>query len=376
MVAIVWSLWPTTWSAGMALWAGLAALVAVVGLGILLSAPVRMRPDQIKEREAPGHVGPPVWNWRAVGLLCLVAGWAVLSLGLSTPVRVDTSVQWACHLGGIVCLLVAVVVGLRPRVGSVQLVDRVPRVPTPLAGGIAGPAVASDSIREVTAMTQWLGRLTLEPMQALQRGHTDEAPRNREVLFDLIATDWDRQLARAFRKALRDKSKESLHDFALEPRAWASCVVGQLQRPDTSCSDLGVVLVAQGVRAWIESLTLKELIGHLDLDLGRFGTLVARVASANWPATRVEPDMSVGVVAMGKGMWEALGPGIQAEGVCAVIRCDGGGSDDGISVLRFVQGLSQGWRGFPAIANQQSDQSAPDPARSGQADHRGTAPIP
>jgi hypothetical protein len=250
--------------------------------------------------------------------------------------------------------LAVVAVGLRRRVGSARLVDRVPRVPAPLTGGISGPGCESEPIREVTAVSRWIGRLTLEPMQSLRRGGTAETLRQREVLFDLIATDWDRQLAQAFRKALESRSKQSVRELAQEPKAWASCVVNQLQSPGTSCSDLGVGLVAQGVRAWIDSLTLKELISFLDLDLTRFGSLVTRVAAANWPPTRVEPDMSLGVVAMDEASWEALVPALQAEGVCAVVRFDGNGGTDGITVLRFVQGLAQGWRGFPALPGQEA----------------------
>lgn len=365
VAAIVWSLWPGGWSSAMMLSAGLSALAAVVGLGILLSSPVQIRRDQVKEREAPGHLCPPAWNWWVAGLLCLAGAWGILSLCASAPERVDTSIQWGSHLGGIVCLLAAVVLGRRPRAGSVRLMDRVPSVPEPLAGGITGPGADHDSIREVGAITQWIGRLTLEPDECLLRGGAAETSRNHEVLFDLLATDWDRQLAKAFRKALKTRSHQSLHDLGFEPKAWASCVVGQLENPGTPGSDLAVVFASQVVRAWMDSLTPKELISCLDMDANRFSHLVARIVSANWPATRVEPDMSVGVVAMDKILWEALAPSIQAEGACAVIPIGENGSGDGISVLRFVQGLSQGWRGFPALPGQQGASSQADsvPAR-------------
>ena len=377
VVAIAWSLWSGAWSSAMIVSTGLAALVAIVGLGLLLSAPTRMRREQVKEREAPGHLGPPVWGWRAVGLLCLASAWVVLVLGASVPVRVDASLQWGCHLGGVLCLLAAVAVGLRRGVGLAQLVDRVPRVPAPLAGGISGLGSESEPIREVTAISRWIGRLMLEPVQSLRRGGAAETQRQREVLFDLIAPDWDRQLAQAFRKALESRPKQSLAQLAQEPKAWASCVVGQLQSPGTAGSDLGVGLASQGVRAWIDSLTLKELISHLELDLGRFGSLVARVAAANWPPTRVEPDMSVGVVAMDEASWEALAPALKAEGVCAVVRFDGNGGADGITVLRFVQGLAQGWRGFPALPSQEAGTARTEVAGIRESDNsQGTTHVP
>ena len=73
---------------------------------------------------------------------------------------------------------------------------------------------------------------------------------------------------------------------------------------------------------------------------------------------------------MDKVLWEALAPTIQAEGTCAVIKLDGNGSGDGISVLRFVQGLSQGWRGFPALPGQRGTTSPTGPIPINEVDHR------
>jgi hypothetical protein len=376
LAALTWSLWPGPWPSTMVLSAGLSVFVAIVGLSILLSSPAEIRPDQVKERDAPGHSGPPIWNWRGLGLLCLASGWVILCLFSSVPVRVDTAIQWGCHLGGLFSLMVAVALGLHRRTGSVRLVDHVPSVPEPLTGGISGPAGEGDSIRETTAMTQWIGGLNLEPEQCLLRGRAAERPRDHSVLFDLIATDWDQQLAKAFRKALKSRSNQSLHDLAFEPKAWASCVVGYLQNPTTPSSDLAVLFASQVVRAWMDSLTLKDLVSHLEVDFNRFGQLVTRVASANWPATRVEPDMGTSVVAMDKAVWEALAPLIEAEGATAVIPLDANTSGDGISILRFVQGLTQGWRGFSALPGQDVASGRTEPAHAGEVDTcQGTGQI-
>ena len=378
MGALVWSLWPITWSSAMLLPAGAAALAAVIGLGILLSGPVQVRPDQAWKREAPGHLGPPAWGWRVAGLMGLAAGWGILSLKGVAPVRVDTTIQWGVHLGGLLCFLAAAVLALRPRVGLARPVDPIPKVPEPLSGGISRPESETGSIRELAAMTQWIGRLTLDPEQCLRRGSTGETPRTREVLFDLMAPDWDRQLAEVFRRALKLRSDQSLRDLAFEPRAWASCVVNELRHAGTpQCSDLTVVFISQVVRAWLDSLTLKQLISYLELDLNRFGGLVARVASAHWPAPRVEPDMNIGVVAMDRALWEALAPAIKVHGVSAAVHCDGNGPGDGITVLHFAQGLTQGWRGYPALPGQQSELHLPERADVSELEgQQGTARLP
>jgi len=369
VASLTWSLWPGPWSSTMASGVGVSAFAALVGLSLLLSSPVAIRPDQVKQREAPGHCGPPLWGWRALGLLCLAGGWVALCLLAAAPARVDTPLQWGCHLGGLICLLAAAVIGLHPRVGSVRLVEHVPSVPEPLTGGISGPGGDADSVREVAAMTQWIGGLNLEPEQCLLRGKAAEKPRNRDVLFDLMATDWDQQLAQAFRKTLKSRSNQSLRDLAFETKAWASCVVGYLQKPTAPSDDLAVLFASQVVRAWMDSLTLKELVGDLQVDLARFDQLVARVTAANWPAPRVEPDMGTSVVAMDKAVWDALAPLIEAEGSTAVIPLDAKTSGDGISILRFVQGLRQGWRGFPALPGQDSTSDRTEPAHAGQAEH-------
>jgi len=364
LVALAWSLWPGVWSSTMMLPAGLAALIAIVGLGVLLSGPALIRPDQVKQREAPGHLCPPIWNWRAAGLLSLASAWIVLCLGASAPVRVDTVAQWGCHLGALVCLIAAAVLGLRPRVGSVRLVERIPRTPEPLSGGIAGPTAGNDSIQDIEALAQWIGRLTLEPDQCLLRREASEAPRDHEVLFDLMAANWDRQLADAFRSALKLRSNESLRDLALEPKAWAACITRQLQDPTAHGSDLAVLFSLEVVKAWMDSLTLKDLVAWLDLDLARFGRVAARIASPNWPATRVAPDVSVGVIVVDKSLWDALTPLAQAANAPAIVRLDWSKEGDGVSVLRLVQGLTQGWRGFPAMPGQQCESNGTAPAGS------------
>jgi len=238
-------------------------------------------------------------------------------------------------------------------------------VPEPLVGGIADPVADSDLIREVGAVAQWIGRLTLDPDECLLRGDIGRAPRSHEMLFDLLAPDWDRQLAEAFRKALQSRTGKSLHDLALEPKLWAQCVVGQLQDPSTECSDPAVQFVLEAVRAWMDSLTVKKLVAHLEVDLTRFGHLVARTVSPNWPATRVEPDVNVQVVVVGPSLWEALKPLLRTKDTPAVTQLDRNAQDDGILILRLVQGLARGWRGFPAMPGQSQELCQADPANSG-----------
>jgi hypothetical protein len=134
---------------------------------------------------------------------------------------------------------------------------------------------------------------------------------------------------------------------------------------------LAVIFALEAVNAWMDSLTLKDLVACLDADLVRFNSLVARIASPNWPATRVAPDVSVGVVAAGKALRDVLKPLAQAQRAPTVVELDWNTAGDGVVVLRIVQGLTQGWRGYPALPGQQRELSPSAPARSGESDNRG-----
>lgn len=355
-IALAWSLWPDLWTAASALRTGAAGLLAVIGVSVILTGPVQVRADQPSHKEAPGHISPPFWTWRVFGLLSLASAWLMLSLRTPSPLMGDTSLRWAFHLGGLLLMGGAFVLGLRPRVGRVRLIERIPKVPEPLAGGISVAATESDLVREVSAMVQWIGRLTLDPRQGLLRQGMPDGAQGREVLFDFMAADWDRQLAEAFRHTLRSRMGQSLRDLALEPKAWAQCIVRHLQDPQVQSSDLGVLFTLEVVKVWIESLSVVDLAACLEVDEERLSSLLGRSTSPHWPATRIEPDIKVSVVAVGSSLWEALAPLSRRAAACSVVRRDWDEQTDGVLVLEVVQGLTQGWRGYPALPGQHREQ--------------------
>lgn len=365
VVALAWSLWPDLWTTAMIVRAGAAGLLAIVGISVILTGPVQVRADQPKHQEVPDHLSPPFWAWRAVGLLSLALGWLVLCLRAPGPLQDGASLRWACHLGGLLLVGIAVVTGLRPRVGRIRLIERIPRIPKPIAGGIDVPVVESDLIRDVTAMVQWIDRLILDPRQGLLRHGMPDGTQGHEVLFDFMATDWDRQLAEAFRHTLRTRMGQSLRDLALEPKAWAQCVVRHLRNPHARSCDLGVLFTLEVVKVWVDSLSVADLAGCLEVDSERLAHLLGRSASPNWPGTRVEPDINISVAAVGSALWDALAPLARNEGMFAVVRRDWDAQKDGILVHQIVQGLTQGWRGYPALPSQIREQRRLDGPASG-----------
>ncbi|HNY79266.1 MAG: hypothetical protein RBS72_16490, partial [Sedimentisphaerales bacterium] len=363
-VAVAWSLWPDLWTVATALQSGVAALLAVIGVSVILTGPVQVRADQPKCEEAPDHLCPPFWTWRAFGLLCLASAWLVLCLRAPSPLGTDASLRWGCHGAGLVAIGVAAALALRPRVGRVRLIERIPKVPEPLAGGISIPTRENDLIREVTAMVQWIDRLTLDPRQALLRQGMSDATPGREVLFDLLAADWDRQLAEAFRQTLRSRIGQSLRDLALEPKAWAQCVVRHLQDPQARSSDLGVLFTLEVVKVWVDSLSVADLAACVRPDAERLSHLLDRAAMPNWPAPRVAPEVGISVAAVGSALWGALSPLTRTAGPAAVVRRDWDAQTNDVLILHIVQGLTEGWRGYPALPGQRREPPRLDTADS------------
>jgi hypothetical protein len=372
LAGVTQPLWPDAWTLATRVWAVVLVALAGIGLGCVAGCPNQRRPDQVSQDEAPGHASPPVWWCPAVGLGCLALAWAVLCLGTPAQMAADAIGPWSALVAGLALVAAGVGVGLFPRTGRVVLIDCVARIPQPLRGGIAHPVRERELPRSVAALATWINHLTLDPDRCLERlGATDPRP-VRETLLDFLALDWEGQLARAFRQAIEARAGKSLKTLALQPTLWAECIVRQLQNPQNS-GELASLFALQAVKAWIESRPLSELLSLLDIDLARFGSLVGRLAPPHWPAPRVDPDINVSVIAVGKPLWGVVAPLAQRDGKkgaseegqnvvpshlrtftssssgVSLALLDWDARDDRIVVLRVVQGLAQGWRGLPGM---------------------------
>ncbi len=352
LAGLTWPLWPTEWTSITTVWAVALAVIAGVGAASIVACPSLPHPDQVNRQEAPGHVSPPAWQCRGLGVLCLAVAWVVFCLGLPTSSIPETATPWIVHLIGLAMVAVAVGWALLPRSGFAYFIDRVPKMPQPLAGGIGRPIANHDLGRQVVAIAGWVYRLTLESDPRLGQSQTKSVPRERETLFDFLAPDWEDQLAKAFRLALETRSGKSLIALAQQPVLWAECVTKELQDPRVTCSDLTALFALQAVKAWVESHTLAELLGFVQVDVERFGRLTARLAAPHWPAPRVEPEMSACAIAVAKPLWDVLSMQTQATGTVPVVPLDWDLRSDAIVIVRVVQGLSQGWRGFPGLPGQ------------------------
>jgi hypothetical protein len=109
------------------------------------------------------------------------------------------------------------------------------------------------------------------------------------------------------------------------------------------------------------------LLSYLTLDLARFGSLVGRLAPVHWPIPRAEPDVSTTIIAVGKSLWDALAPLAKIPRAPAVVLLDWDSCDDRIVVLHAVQGLTEGWRGFPGLPGQLHGDAASTQEPSGTA---------
>ena len=352
LASLAWSLRPATWTSLTTVWAIVLAVIAGVGAAAVIRCPSRTHPECVSPEDAPGHVSPPAWRCRAAGVLCLGLAWAVFCLGIPSPTPPQTAFQWFACLAGLVMVGAGVGWALLPRTGRAYLIERVPKMPLPLTGGIGRPARNSGLGQQIAAMTDWIDRLSLEPGPEMDRSRATAVPRDRETLFDFLAADWEEQLAKTFRLALQARSGKSLIALALQPVLWAECITKELQNPRARCHDLTSLFALEAINAWIESHTLAELLGFLQVDIERFGRLTARLASPHWPTARAEPDTSVSVVAVAGPLWDVLEPLAQGADTIPIVPLDWDARSDAIVVMRLVQGLAEGWRGFPGMPGQ------------------------
>ena len=388
LAGVTQPLWPQAWTLATRAWAVVLVALAGFGLACVAGCPNQRRPDQVSMDEAPDHASPPVWWCPAVGLGCLTLAWAVLCLGTPARMAADAVVPWLALALGLSLVTGGVGLGLFPRTGRLVLIDRAARIPQPLAGGIAHPVKERELPRSVAALAAWVNRLTLDPDQCLERfGAADLRPA-RETLLDLLTPDWEGQLARAFRQAIEARAGRSLKTLALQPPLWAECITHQLQNPQEGAGELTSLFALRAVKAWIESHPLSELLSFLDVDLARFGGLVGRLASPHWPAPRVDPDLNVTVIAVGKPLWGVVAPLAQRDGrkagseqdqnvpspglhpfvssssAVSFALLDWDSRDDRIVVVRVVQGLAQGWRGLPGMPGLLQEPCRPSPAQA------------
>lgn len=355
LAGLGWSLAPAEWTPVVIVGAVALAVVSAIGVAFLVGCRAQPHPDRLTDEEAPGHAGPPVWRCRGTALACFALAWTIFCLGAAWPITPAREGLWAIPLGGLLLVGVGVAVMLLPRAGRVRLVDRIARTPVPTRGGIGRPIVENDVDRGLIALAGRINRLALDADQCLLRSEATESLCDRQTLFDFLAADADRQLAEAFRRTLKGRSGTSLRALADRSALWIECIVAELEAPRARCSDLTSLFAFQAVRAWIESQTLPELISMLDVDVCRFGRLAERLAAPHWPASRVEPESGACVIAVGKSLWDVLAPLAKVEGAPAMIPLEWDSESDEVLVLRVVQGLTEGWRGFPGLPGQIAD---------------------
>jgi hypothetical protein len=370
LAGVAWPLWPEVRTAMTLLWAGIVAVTAVVGVLLVAGAPSESRADQVNGEEALDHVAPPIWYNRATGLACLAAAWTTLWLREPLPMVGDVTVAWMTQLAGLLLVAVGIGLALFPRTGRAYLIDLVPKLPQPLLGGVGARVEENELSRRLGAMAAWVNRVALDPALCLQRAKTSDMLRDRETIFDFLAEDWDRQLAEAVRRELKARSEKNLKTLALQPVLWAECITRELRDPRAHCPDLTSLFALQAVNAWMESHTLAELLSFVNVDLARFTRLTSHLASPHWPATRGDPDVNAPVIAVGKPLWDVLGPRALSGGVVPIVPLDWDADAGAIVALRVVQGLAQGWRGFPGLPGQAHERRPAAPAQPASAEGR------
>ena len=371
VAGVTWRLWPGLWALPAVAWTGVLAVITGIGAALVVGCPTEPHPDRANDKEAPGHANPPMLRWRAAGLLCFALVWITLWLRFPAPAVTDMTVPWIAQWAGLLLLAVGVGLASFPRAGRAYLVDRVSKMPQPFTGGIGCQAQDNELSRRVAAMMGWIEQLVLEPEQYQRWSNVTDSRRDRETLFDFLAPDWEGQFAEVVRQELKARSDKTLKALALQPVLWTECVTEEFLDPHAKCADLTSLFALRAVKAWLASHTLAELLSFLRVDVERFRRLTGRLAAPHWPAPRIEPETNASVVVVGKPVWEIIAPLVQPGGGPLLVPLDWDSNACVILALRLVQGLTQGWRGFPGLPGQLLEHRvipppAPEPGTSSE----------
>jgi hypothetical protein len=102
----------------------------------------------------------------------------------------------------------------------------------------------------------------------------------------------------------------------------------------------------------------EDLLAQVHPDPQWFDSFVSRSLSPRWPSTRGAPEVDASVIVVGEALWDLVVPLIEASRKHRLVRSPWQ-DPESIVVVRIVQGLTHGWRGFDAFPY-----SKPEPAKA------------
>jgi len=348
-----WSLW--TYSAAgvgvkVVLLGSLAVVCSVTGAVLMFVSAIKTKWPEgtLDEERAPGLMPPRNPVWFAAGLALLTAAWASLCA------MVDL-LQIAFPMGvlgaGLALAWAAVAVIQFPRYGRINLAYTGLKKPVPPAPLEARSVELPHLAGQVEKLRSWADRMVAasEPVHCAgldwnQAGLDDPLPR-------MFSPHWQSQLAQAFRSDLERQTGKTLEQTIADPANWARSVVESLSETDSVPSNPLYVFCLSYVRRWLEGKPLERILSQLTIERGRLVSAVSASASPRWPQTRDDPEIDASVIAVGKELWDIIAPFMDPDEPHRFVVVDWR-EPYAVAVVRTVQGLSRGWRGYPGLPGQ------------------------
>lgn len=329
---------------------GLAVAGALVG-GVLIhlsSSTVAWSRKVPTAREIPDLSPPRNKPWYVAGLAVLTVAWGVLSLGSGlfrgTP-------NAPALLAGLAAAGLGLSLLQLPRRGSTELSCATPRMPQAPADLEEEVVEGSPLVDEAENLRSWVDRQLSVP----------EPPRSgdlnwcRTSLEDLLpkmfTSQWRRQLAEAFKMDLEIRSENSLRQMADDPGVWVRYLMEGLSNPGLDVANPSEAFWRYYVTRWLEEKPLDHLVSRLTLDRQSLVSAIVANVPPRWPQTREDCDVDASAIAVGKELWDLIMPFAESEDSHQFAAVDWQDRHT-VAVVRIVQGLSRGWRNYPALPGQ------------------------
>jgi hypothetical protein len=326
---------------------GLAAGFGLVSALLIYSSAVAVEwPDGTLEEEQTPDLMPPINRPRFLaGLLALTAAWGafcqtvgVLQATFTSPVLAATLASaWA-----------AAAVVQFPRYRSVDLVCRSLRQPVPAVPLEAKAVEEPGLVGHVQKLRAWVDRLMAVPtseeagsLEWNQAGLEDPLPR-------MFSPDWRNQLARTFRSDLESQTGKTLTQLVADPANWARCLIEAFRDSKLELSNPVHIFCLHHVKQWLQEKPLERVLSQLAVDRERLLLAVNTSVAPRWPQTRDDPEVDSSIIGVGKELWGILSPFAKTDDPHRFIQIDWQ-EPYTVAVVRTVQGLSRGWRGYPGV---------------------------
>ncbi|TET42517.1 MAG: hypothetical protein E3J66_03485 [Dehalococcoidia bacterium] len=328
---------------GLGLVAFYSTLLAVGGFACIHMAEVKAHwPWGVpREKEMPSLAAPPNWKWHVAGLVCLTLAWAALCIWAPRPTINNMLVK----APGLVLILVGVAFVRWPYIGQAQLIYRTPKKPKPLEPSSTEWTQESELMKQAQKISPWIETLLTAPEPV--RSDYLEWPESKSEgsILEAFVDQWHKRLADIFRR------EKSLKEMAKNPQNWAECVVAELANHTVGLADPRYLFALHEVKRWLDGMTWQQLIAELHPDPQWFDFFVARSVPPRWPPTRNDPEVDTSVITVGRALWEIVAPLADPNSSHHLKMVDWQDPYT-LLVVRAVQGLENGWRGYPGLPGQ------------------------